>query len=380
MSLCSRTPCSLFGVILFLFLLACAPKPTAPELTSTPVLPAISAPIYAQVPATPADPLVREVVALLGDYDESLAGAAAGLAMSWTQNAEIDAANTRWSAYRAGWPHPIDEVRTEVVEPDGTPAALIEGITPQEGVSLGIARIRHASKDYWVLLRSSPRIPLAAFGKEQELGTEFTLHSDPTRPTPAEAVTVSLASPTGMVSEGLPRVLDTVGEWVMEVHGEESGLLLAVPLYVGESAPEDAPLAVPRGLPPQNGPEDLASASALSMDAIDEVRDLADAPSLAVEPLLSASAREALRQWMAGEPISDPFTRATALGFGESLLSELSCTGASINECVDDLYWSIPTRVILLDPRFRLAGCATNVTTTSVQGGVFSMVVELATP
>jgi hypothetical protein len=370
---------SLFGVLLFLFLLACGPKPTPPALTSTPMLPAITAQVYAQVPATPTDPVVREAVAALGHYDESLSGAAAGLAMSWTQSGTIDTANTRWSAYRAGWPHPIDLVRTEILEPDGTPVTLLEGITPPEGASLGVARVRHAAKDHWVLLLSNPRIPLAAFGKEQVLGAEFTLHADPNRPPPGETVTVSLASPTGTVTEGLPRVLDTPGEWVMEIHGEESGLLLTVPLYVGEAAPEDAPLAVPRGLP-STRPEDQARATALGMDAIDEVRDLVNAPTLIMEPLLSASAREALRQWMAEEPISDPFTRAAALGFGESLLSEISCTGASINECVDDLYWSIPTRVILLDPRFRFAGCATNVTTASVQGGLVSMVVDLATP
>jgi hypothetical protein len=96
----------------------------------------------------------------------------------------------------------------------------------------------------------------------------------------------------------------------------------------------------------------------LATDGLDALRHLVEAPSLTPEPMLETSARKALSEWMSGEGISDPMARMAGLGYADSPVAELRCHAVSINACLDDLYWSVDSRIHLLDPNFDNVGVA----------------------
>jgi hypothetical protein len=118
--------------------------------------------------------------------------------------------------------------------------------------------------------------------------------------------------------------------------------------------PQDAPLELARPLT-TGGEKEIKR---LATDGVDALRHLVEAPSLAPEPMLETSARKALSEWMSGDGISDPVARMAGLGYGDSPVAELRCHAVSINACLDDLYWSVDSRIHLLDPSFENVGVA----------------------
>ncbi len=338
--------------MLSFLLLACLPKPDPPKVV--PVLPATSAPLYTRAPGASPDPVVAGLAADL-PWDETLSGAAASLALAHSQHPLLEGHEVQWAAYRAGWPHPILSFGIEQVAQGETPTRLLTGLKLTKTGQIGLARARHGNIDTWILLVGEVLLDLAPFARQHEVGDTLSIQW------PADVVwthvRVRAASPSGQVLLGPTVSMEEPGEWVVEVQqvvGDRAVDLARAPIYVGVIEPQDAPLELARPLA-TGGAKEIQR---LATDGLDSLRHLVEAPSLAPEPMLETSARKALSEWMGGEGISDPVARMAGLGYGDSPVAELRCHAVSINACLDDLYWSVDSRIHLLDPSFENVGVA----------------------
>jgi len=338
--------------VLFPLLLACVPKAASPD--AVPVLPATTAPLYTRAPGTPPDAVVASVAEGL-PWDETLSGAAAALALGHSRKPMLEGHEVQWAAYRSGWPHLLVSFGIELVGIDETPSRLLSGLRVPERGAVGLARARGQKGDTWVLLVGEVLLDLPAFARSHEINGQLELN--PGSDDRWEQVQVRAATPSGEIRVGNLLTLDEPGEWVVEVRGlrgERSVDLVRAPLYVGIEEPQDAPIVISRPASLDN-PDAL---HALAVDGMDELRDLVNAPTLVIEPMLETSARKALSEWQSGEPISNPVARMAGLGYADSPVAELRCHAVSVNACLDDLYWAVDTRTDLLSADFTNAGVA----------------------
>ena len=348
---------------MLLLALACVGKP-AVDL-SPPVLPALEAPLYVAAPYTPADPLVAAVLGEGAIADESLSGAAAAVALAHSEGGAVDGSTVTWAAFRSGWPHAVGAWELVQVPEGERPGADFEQLVASwraAGGSLGLARARGHGGDTWVALRSRPWVRLGAFSRERDAGASFSwpvLDDGGYGPLRQLALGPDLALREG---EGL--TLDAPGEWVVELRGrrgEDEVLLARVPLYVGEPTPEDGPFLEP---------VDDDSPAAIA-EALDVLRGLEDAPALRDNVALDAAAREGLRSLLdSGAPDPSSLDRLDRLGYPEA--AELTCSGGTVTECLEDLWWSIDDRQLLLQPSYRSVGIA------AARGEVLRIVLDLA--
>jgi hypothetical protein len=340
--------------LLLLTLLACPPKDASSLGPAVPVLPAMAAPLYAWSRGIPPDEAVARLAIGL-PWDEALSGAAARLALSAVQSTPIDSAQARWAAYRAGWPYPIDEIIVQTV-PSGTIPERPPGLT---STAIGVARARGAAGDSWVWLLSSPPEDLGPFRREYGLGEVLHLVSVST-----SGLTARTVSPSGRRYGPAP-VLDEGGEWLVEfTQGSDRWL---VPLYVDSATPADAPY--PHVMA---SPETSRTAVIQAMEVLDEYRATFDSDSLEPDPMLDKAAARALKTSLKGESLPPASERLGKLGF-TGHMAELTCTAATVPECLDALYWSIDHRHDLVDPALGWAGIAASVRPTGV-----TLVLELA--
>ncbi len=349
-------------------LVACLPKNGSAPGETAPILPATTAPLYTSAPATPPDPFVAE---LIGDipWDETLSGAAAALALGNSNTGWLDGHEVQWAAYRAGWPHPILSYAMQRTERGETPSDLVSSLAIPPGATLGLARARASSTDTWVLIVGKPLIDVAPFAREYQPGDSLKLTiTDGGGWADFEFLA---SSPSGQLHIGNPIQFEENGEWVVEIQGlrgEGRSDLLRAPIYVGVPVPVTPPIEERRPIT-----HDEAEILELALDGIKEIRDIVGVSRVHPEPMLQASARKALAEWMSGQAISDPQARMASLGYPNAAVAEVRCHAVSVNACLDDLYWSVDTRPQFLDNQYSNVGVAAGL----LRGNVV-LVVDLA--
>lgn len=324
---------------MLLLVLAACPKPVEvegpPVMEGRPVVPAPVAPVYTQAPGVPADLLIRWAV---GEYDEALAGAAGALAFIHDEHKAIDESAIRWALYRAGWPYGYTGVELATVAPDTVPEALVSTARAlPKGTPFGLARVRDDDGDTWVLIVSEVTQPLAPFTREAEIGEVLDL-----------GVQQRALAPSGELLTG-PIAYGEPGEWLFEASG--TGWSLTAPIYVGEDTPEDGPfLSVDTARPSETDAEALAG------ERINILRDLLGADDLEVDPVLSSLARKAAE--------SDGFEPSTVY---DGSAVALSCTGETVQGCLDETFWSIDARRKLANPEHTHVGVGARWTTAGLR-------------
>lgn len=332
-----------------------APAETPPDVKpgAAPILPAPDSAWYAPGESTPRDPLVAAIVGDVLPWKESLSGAAGALALGEpfvTPNGLV-----RWSAIRAGYPHPIQQVITGEVPIDTFPTALRDRLQSivRPGDDLGLVRARIRHKDRWVAIIGRPALQIPTFPKEIDRGAPLPLI--------AEGGEWSLQSPTGRIIEGtLPSepTLSQEGEWWLQIkRGDQT--VMSVPIYVGLQTPMDPPVLVPGEVVIQ--PSDALE---LSYILLNELRDDFSRPLLRPDPVLETLAQHPLEQALVGQ--WDPAVgtrRLQGAGFVGGPVGQVYCEGRTVAECLDSLMWDIETRSVLLDPGLRVAGASAQVRT-----------------
>ncbi len=326
--------------MLLLTILACPPKQTAALGPAVPVLPAMSAPLYAWTHGVPPD----EAVALVSQglpWDEGLSGTAAAVALAVTAGEPIDRAQVRWAAYRAGWPYPVEEVIVQEV-PKGELPERPNGFAAADAV--GVARARGATGDVWVWLTSQAPVVLVPFPREQALGTSFRVEAGG-----GGSLQYRLVSPGGVISTGQEPLAEQ-GEWLLEL--ESAGSRWVLPLYVDMLTPADAPYPWVHELP-----GDVSTTERQALTVLDEYRAEFESGVLERDPLLDKAASRALEAWQQGTPLPPAKERLGKLGMTGSLY-ELTCIGPTVPTCLDDLYWALDHRGALVDSDLQFVGVA----------------------
>jgi hypothetical protein len=341
---------------LSLLLLGCAAR--LPVDASSPILPALEAPIYAAAPYAPADPLVQKVAARARGLalDESLSAAAAAVGLADAEGAGVDGAVVTWAAFAAGWPHPVQAIGMERVAEGHPPGEGfledLEAASEQWPVA-GLARARGRRGDTWVLLLSAPAIELGPFPRELGVGETFALPLGDTGDwTDLQQLAIG---PDRIIHDG-PVVLDQPGEWVVELWGtgaDGDRRLAQFPLYVGLETPADGPFVAPVRL----GVEDLEGEILASLN---ELRSLEEVRPVTADTSLALAARAGLAAPGRGAAVD----KLGQLGF--SWGAELACRGETVTDCLDDLWWSVSDRQALLHPELRLGGVAARSSAGSV--------------
>jgi hypothetical protein len=323
-----------------LFLAGCAHAKSphggsAEELAAFPHIPSPEAGTYAQVETKPDDPVIAHLTTGV-TYDASLAGAAAGLALSaMNGTAGYAGWEVREAAWRAGWPYPVWQVRAWST-PTSAPApeAILEWLaTLGPEVHVGLVRARNKDGDTWVGLSSKPRADVGVLPRQVPAGQVLTI--------PAIAgTTLVIGSPDGEVTQ-LPLdvpahpTLDRVGEWLFEVR-DATGTAARFPIYAGMPAPR---LDLFRGAAL---PSDIDERAGLLLDAIRST--YGGTPFKRDETLDSVAAAV-----LAGT-LHDVGPALDKLGFNGKEVGVWSCESDTLEGCLDQVMWKPESRrAILVD-------------------------------
>ena len=109
-----RCVSSALPALVWLLFMGCrsgAPPSSVADYISSPKLPAPSAGTYARVPQTPKDPVIASTTKS-HNWDASLSGAAAGLALDFLETGQpITDWSAREAVWRAGYPYPVSRIR-----------------------------------------------------------------------------------------------------------------------------------------------------------------------------------------------------------------------------------------------------------------------------
>ena len=319
-----------------LFLLACGPKaPSQTALDAAPRLPAPRASAYASVESTPTDPVIAKVIGSRR-WNESLAGAAAGLGLSWANGAgELAGWEVREAAWQAGWPWPVHEVRGWITQPGGAPPEELLTWLDQlaDADSVGLVRARGVKGDAWVGLRARPRGTLAIQPRQVEVGGQLTFAAQP-------SAELTVADPVGgvfTVSLERERItnVDVAGEWLVELR-DDDGVLALFPVYAGMVPPE-TPVLEERERP-QNAEEAEQGFRAL----LEQIRDAYGQPMYRSDVLIQAAAQSLLRTRTPTDEI------ASKLGYAPEHTWKISCRARTLADCADKLLWNPRARPALL--------------------------------
>jgi hypothetical protein len=329
------------------------------ETEQAPILPAIDADIYSTAPTTPRDHKVATAAAGL-EWDESLSGAAANLAIDLSSNMPIDAASVRWAGLKAGWPYPVTYAAMELVDHQSDcPTSLLESIPAHTHV--GIARARGASADAWVVLATNVQRVALPFSNVQALNSEFRLPYEN-----SEGLSIRAYGSIGELQTGSSIRFDHEGEWVLEVIDEaQQTLILRAAIYVEGESPDYAPI--------EPAPADMDNTEAEILSMINEVRGHFVDGNLISEPLLSSTARSSLQEWIENGAPSPSHEYLGAITLTGNPPEALICVGETPRACVDQIYWSAQNRGALLNANQAGAGIA-----SEVIDGVIHAVIHLA--
>lgn len=345
-----KTASRSLALLALLALAACAKRPPqADELGALPRVPSPEAGTYARVADVPPDPVVARIVAPYR-YDASLGGAAAGLALQAAAGGGFTPWEVRESAWRAGWPYPVAQLRAwHTAAGAPPPEALTEWLAGlPEGQSVGLVRVRAESADSWVGLSAAPAVDLGVIRRIMRTGEAIEL------PPVAGAVLV-VGDPTGDVREvpldsPVPVGLDAPGEWIFEVR-QESATLARFPVYV-DMVPPRLDLFAVDGLPAEPGPR----AEAL----VGVIRDAYGGAPWERDRTLDTVAASAL------DGRIDTLAAAGRLGYDRAAAAAWSCVAPTVEACLDAVIWRPEQRrAFLLDNE--LLGLAVRATADGVR-------------
>lgn len=319
------------AVSALLLLAGCAHTGAArvdPEVA--PSLPSPRADVYTRAPGTPSDPLVAAAAAGL-PWDEALSGVATAIAMAELGGDRVDGCRLRWMAAQAAYPYPVRGWLAATVGKGEIPATLLEHARAyaQKPVDIGLVRARIGEGDRWVLVVADRRGEVPAIAREAAVGETLTLGAGDWR------VSDPLGEPRE-VADAL--VLDAPGEWLVQARA--GGAALATfPVYVGETMPEVPPYACAAG----DGAPDARAASAVAA-----VRDAYGYAPLARDPALDSVARARLRAWVGREPLPAARDQLRAAGFIGVPVAAGACRAATVEACLEGLWWSPDDRGALV--------------------------------
>lgn len=164
-------------ILLALLLAGCGHKaPNAAMLQAAPKLPAPRGSTYVSVNGEPGDPTIARLIHG-HPWNETLSGAAAGLALDWADGrGELSGWEVREAAWQAGWAWPVLEVRgwmTAQAAPP--PQELVDWLeTLEQDQELGLVRARGRQGDAWVALRGKPRGSLGVKPRQVPLENMLT--------------------------------------------------------------------------------------------------------------------------------------------------------------------------------------------------------------
>jgi hypothetical protein len=282
-------------------------------------------------------------------FDEALAGAATNIAIGISQGQGFDSADLTWACIRSGWPYTLSDMRSLRVAKDTDPIGLLADLNLKESSRIGLVRARAGNMDIWVLLQSEVLVHAAPFAKTQTIDTPLA------NPFSDESgVQTQLLSPGGTVyTLGKEQALDETGEWLMESHLKKEVVLRAA-LFVNMEEPMEA--LIPYQDPLQRADDPEANAvlllSQMHQDYFDTDKGLRR------EPALDTSARLAMKAWLTDQRLPAAHLRFERLGYVREPRGEVLCTGETVRACLDNLYWSIPLRKVLLAEGHGVIGVA----------------------
>ncbi len=329
-------------------LLAACPKRAEVDWSSVPTLPSPTASHYVRVRGVPEDPVVASLVEGLS-WDESLSGAAAGLALSISRG-ELDISNTsvREASLTAGYAYPIELARGWTADPkQPPPPSLREWLgsrSPEE--DLGLVRARSWQVDAWVALVANPQVDLGRQPRLVEVGHTLTF--------PALALgRLELCSPSGQYHEvdltrGGSAFLDEAGEWLLDVDRVEDGLRWSVAtmvVYAGMSAPEE-----PLVTPPRRTSHDPTGLARLLLEDIHHAFEL---DPWRWNDTLDQVALAALQ-----DPNLAMEAEAERRGFLLNGATARRCASSSVEDCISSWAYDPWTRAAILGSEGRSAGLA----------------------
>ena len=315
--------------MLLLAFLACPKGPAALEPGAPPRLPHPVSPTYVHAAEAARDPLVAR--AYPGPVDESLSGAASGLALALLASPALDPGELRWKAVLAGYPWPVVSAATARTAVDEVPADLVASATAAAGThDVGLVRARGTQGDLWVLVLGKRRGEIPPTPREVPPGSELGF--------PGYAVRA--ATPGGDVvnSSGGIRV-DFAGEWLVELADSE-GVVATFPLYVGVRTPAAPPFS---GAASAETAGDLDEELLLRLDALDAWYRR---PAAERDPMLDGVARARLRDFAANKQLSEAMQQLAAGGFAGGDAG--TCRGSTVAACLDAMWWSVDERAALI--------------------------------
>ena len=322
------------------FLGGCAKKTdlTPTVVSEVPIVPSPDAPFYAVGESQAKDPLVAQVVSDL-PWDESLSGAAGSIGLNFSQDVGLPQA--RWAAILAGYPYEVNQLTVGPQERGVYPTGLQESLRSQQGDHLGVARVRTGDSDIWVALSGAGGPVISTFAREFTTGERLKIEGDD--------FAWRLLDPDGEIHTGSSPVrfdLSIAGEWWVELISNDR-VFVSVPVYVDIKTPVHNLFShvADRQLPSKE----------YVLRLINEMRVAEDLPvftedktllTLALEPLLQLENRTWNRK--KGEQ------RLRDIGFVEAY--QFGCIAFSVEECLDEVSWTIAGRNAFLNPDIVLMG------------------------
>ncbi len=346
-------------VLPLLLLCSCGgPRPPQPGHlealgAASPRLPAPEASVYATHRSAPGDPLVAAVVGDL-PWDESLSGAAGAIGVNMAGGNQVDAWSLRWAAYRAGYPHPVEELIVEQV-PEGRVGQQVLDVAAsvtRPGDDLGLARVRRGDGDYWVGILARPRLQLEPVPKVVPPGRPLELEVTSVQP-----LDLTVVSPTGALDQltvrpGLAILLDEPGVYWLEFR-DADGVAASFPVVAGQ-----LPVVTPPLLDVHRRVSDREGLELAAWELLDLVREHHERPLAEGDPILGPVARAHLDEQLGVErPLSGGFP-----GEPGSCRASASCAlpiTQGVEACFQRWLVEPAVRAALVDPRCTVAGIAT---------------------
>ncbi|TVQ94415.1 MAG: hypothetical protein EA397_01730 [Deltaproteobacteria bacterium] len=344
----------LHPVLLSLLLAGCpkAPMQTEEPLTrdmlqDTPRLPAPRAGTYAQTIQIPQDPVVRSIVAGR-NWDASLAGAAAGLALDAAQDkGGFSRREIREACWQAGYPWPVLSIGVWKGDEKAVPPKGLRAWIESQPIDrdLGVVRARGMGRDTWVALAGEMQIDIGIVPREFTLGHILKLPSHPAGRWRASDGQGFLSE--GSLKSGAAIPLDVAGEWILHLFDDE-GDLARFAVYVNEQAPRLGVLPVL-----DKSVNSAKEGHTRAWQLINIARDAYGNDPIKSDPLMTTAAERAR-----DEAKTD--LRATAKRFARDPDKAVGwyCEAATIEDCVDRLLWDPTTRQPFVDTASWAGGIA----------------------
>lgn len=329
-------------IALALLLAACGPKlPNTAMLEAPPKLPAPRGSTYVSVEGEPGDPAIAKL-AKGKAWNETLSGAAAGLALEWSDGSgDLAGWEVREAAWQAGWAWPILEVRGWMTrQAEEPPGELVDWLkTLDADQPLGLVRARGRQGDAWVALRGQPRGDIGTKPRQVPLDYELRFDAQP-------GVSLTVADSVGVVrkmtldAERAIRV-DAAGEWLFEFR-DDDGLIALFPIYAAMVPPETKVLSRQSGRV-----ESAADAANGFVEILAEVREIYGLPGYEDDPLIQAAAAS----FASGRTASSVAAVAKNLGYDPDRTWKITCRARTLTDCADQILWNPRARPALFTPR-----------------------------